>query len=237
LSKKRFVSLLVRLRELRPDIVDPESLIREGRILVEGFPVTNAHPVYREEVAHYQRAGPPQGRAKTPYSPSDVLRGREREQCPRCGEHRPAASRKPCSRPAHGRSTPSYRSWADPWFSSSGPTGRGPRAHERRWPDACDRSRHRARDHLGPVIYLSIAHAVPQLNVLDIAPSAVLVALVKPMFELGLRELPGAGLWPEAVARASEGVNASGSQVQSVVRSPIIGGRGAVEFLLHASRQ
>jgi predicted rRNA methylase YqxC with S4 and FtsJ domains len=78
---------------------------------------------------------------------------------------------------------------------------------------------------------------VPQFEVLDIAPSAVLVALVKPMFELGLAELPEASRWAEAVELAARGVDASGWRVRDVVRSPILGGRGAVEFFLYATRR
>jgi predicted rRNA methylase YqxC with S4 and FtsJ domains len=65
----------------------------------------------------------------------------------------------------------------------------------------------------------------------------VLVALVKPMFELGLAELPEPARWPDAVERAARGVRASGWHVRGVVRSPILGARGAVEFFLHATRR
>jgi 23S rRNA (cytidine1920-2'-O)/16S rRNA (cytidine1409-2'-O)-methyltransferase len=85
--------------------------------------------------------------------------------------------------------------------------------------------------------YLSLARAVPQLNALDIRASASLVALVKPMFELGLRELPKPGRWPEALERAARGVTASGWDVRAVVRSPLLGSGGAVEFFLHATRR
>ncbi len=40
-NKRQFVSLLARLQYLRPDIPDPERLIGQGRVLVDGYPVTN----------------------------------------------------------------------------------------------------------------------------------------------------------------------------------------------------
>ena len=85
--------------------------------------------------------------------------------------------------------------------------------------------------------YVSLRAAAPQLNGLDISDSAVLVALVKPMFELELGALPEPEQWPGAVQRASAGVGGAGWVVRSVVRSPVPGSGGAVEFLLHAARK
>ena len=44
--------------------------------------------------------------------------------------------------------------------------------------------------------YVSLRAAAPQLNGLDISDSAVLVALVKPMFELELGALPSPSSGP-----------------------------------------
>lgn len=85
--------------------------------------------------------------------------------------------------------------------------------------------------------YLSIASAIGQVEGLDFAADADLVALVKPMFELGLGALPTA---PEqlddAVRRATAGVQRWPWSVRGVIASPVRGGRGAIEYLLHASR-
>jgi len=85
--------------------------------------------------------------------------------------------------------------------------------------------------------YLALAEAAPQLAGVELAPGAVCVALVKPMFELGLAAAPtdGASL-AEAVDRASAGFAAAGWTIQGWVPSPVTGAKGAVEALLNATR-
>jgi len=84
--------------------------------------------------------------------------------------------------------------------------------------------------------YLPVASAVDQLRDVPKAHSAQLVALIKPMFELGLPQLPAEGRLGEAVLRAVNGVTAAGWDVVRVVESRILGSHGAVEFFLHARR-
>jgi 23S rRNA (cytidine1920-2'-O)/16S rRNA (cytidine1409-2'-O)-methyltransferase len=86
--------------------------------------------------------------------------------------------------------------------------------------------------------YVALAAAIPQLNGrVALAPDADLVALVKPQFELGLREPPTES---DALARAqvvaAEGIAAAGWDVSGLIRSPVRGTRGSVEFLLHAQQ-
>lgn len=87
------------------------------------------------------------------------------------------------------------------------------------------------------VSYLALAAAVAQLDRITIAAEAELIGLVKPMFELRLATAPSD---PELVAaatdRAAAGIAAAGWQVMGTMASPILGGRGAVEALLHARR-
>ena len=83
--------------------------------------------------------------------------------------------------------------------------------------------------------YLSLARAVPELDRVQLTPTAELVALVKPMFELALGRPPeDAAQLDAAVAAARRGVDDAGWDVLAVSESPTRGGRGAVEFLLHA---
>lgn len=83
--------------------------------------------------------------------------------------------------------------------------------------------------------YLSLARAVPELERVPLTPTAELVALVKPMFELALGRPPeDAAQLDAAVAAARLGVDDAGWDVLAVAESPTRGGRGAVEFLLHA---
>ncbi|HKA86571.1 MAG TPA: SAM-dependent methyltransferase [Haliangiales bacterium] len=86
--------------------------------------------------------------------------------------------------------------------------------------------------------YLAIARAAPQIARLPLAAGADLVALVKPMFELGLASAPtdDASL-EEARRRAAAGLAAHGFAAIAAVPSPIAGARGARELFLHARLQ
>jgi 23S rRNA (cytidine1920-2'-O)/16S rRNA (cytidine1409-2'-O)-methyltransferase len=85
--------------------------------------------------------------------------------------------------------------------------------------------------------YLAIAAAAPQLERLGIEPGTDLVALVKPAYELGLAASPSEdGALAAALAHATGGLTVAGWRVLATERSPVLGARGAVEWLLHARR-
>lgn len=85
--------------------------------------------------------------------------------------------------------------------------------------------------------YLSVANAIGQIERVEFSEGADLVALIKPMFELGRATLPTAAAdLDAAVARAVAGVQQHPWSVEGVIRSPVPGSRGAIEFLLHARR-
>ncbi len=87
------------------------------------------------------------------------------------------------------------------------------------------------------VSYLALAAAVAQLDPLTIAPGADLIGLVKPMFELRLATAPTDPMLVDAATeRAAAGIVAAGWQVIGSMASPVLGGRGAVEALVHARR-
>jgi 23S rRNA (cytidine1920-2'-O)/16S rRNA (cytidine1409-2'-O)-methyltransferase len=87
------------------------------------------------------------------------------------------------------------------------------------------------------VSYLALAAAVAQLDRVTIASDAQLIGLVKPMFELRLATAPtDPDLVEAATARAAAGIAAAGWMVMGTMPSPVLGGRGAVEALLHARR-
>ncbi len=88
------------------------------------------------------------------------------------------------------------------------------------------------------VSYLSVSAAVSQLERVDIAPHATLVALVKPMFELRAASAPSdrASL-DAALGAATSGVVAAGWSVGGSMDSPVTGSRGARELLLYAVRR
>jgi 23S rRNA (cytidine1920-2'-O)/16S rRNA (cytidine1409-2'-O)-methyltransferase len=83
--------------------------------------------------------------------------------------------------------------------------------------------------------YLALARAAPQIAALvPMLPGADVVALVKPMFELGLARAPvdDASI-ADAIARAAAGFEAAGFTVVGHMPSPVPGGRGAREAVLH----
>jgi 23S rRNA (cytidine1920-2'-O)/16S rRNA (cytidine1409-2'-O)-methyltransferase len=85
--------------------------------------------------------------------------------------------------------------------------------------------------------YLSLARAVPQLAALRIHPNADLVALVKPMFELGLPHPPtDPSVLAASLDRARRGLEACDWRVLASMRSPVRGSRDAIEYLIHARR-
>ncbi|MDH3679608.1 MAG: 16S/23S rRNA (cytidine-2'-O)-methyltransferase, partial [Acidimicrobiia bacterium] len=65
-------------------------------------------------------------------------------------------------------------------------------------------------------------------------PGTHLVGLVKPMFELGIGELPEAEGLARALALAERGIEELGWADVSSIDSTILGHRGAVEYFLHA---
>jgi 23S rRNA (cytidine1920-2'-O)/16S rRNA (cytidine1409-2'-O)-methyltransferase len=86
--------------------------------------------------------------------------------------------------------------------------------------------------------YLAVARAVRELDRVRLGPAAELIALVKPMFELQLAEVPrDATRLRRAVSRAAAGMTARGWCVVGDVRSPVAGSRGTVEFFVHAVRK
>ena len=85
--------------------------------------------------------------------------------------------------------------------------------------------------------YLAVAAAVCQLEHVQLAPDAELVALVKPMFELRLDHAPrDQRAVSAALGRAAAGVERAGWRVCGRLDSPVRGARGAVEVFLHARR-
>jgi 23S rRNA (cytidine1920-2'-O)/16S rRNA (cytidine1409-2'-O)-methyltransferase len=85
------------------------------------------------------------------------------------------------------------------------------------------------------VSYLSLAAAIAQLDRVEVAPSADLVGLVKPMFELrrGTAPVDDASL-AAALEAAAAGAAAAGWTMVATMASPVLGARGAREMLLHA---
>ncbi len=87
------------------------------------------------------------------------------------------------------------------------------------------------------VSYLSLRDAVAQLDAVDLVPQAQLIGLVKPMFELGRGTAPtDAGSLENALSAAAAGLVSARWEVLSTTASPVTGGKGAVEGLIHGRR-
>jgi 23S rRNA (cytidine1920-2'-O)/16S rRNA (cytidine1409-2'-O)-methyltransferase len=237
LNRRRFVSLLARVQQLRPDIADPEQLIIRGRVLVDGYPVTNAGSrVSREASVTIENNEPLQGERKLRAALQGFGLSLQEKTALDAGAAtggftkallEAGACRVYAVDAGHGQLLGSLR--------------QDGRVVVLERTNIADLTRALVPDTVDLIAldlsYVSISRAAPQLEVLDIAPSAVLVALVKPMFELGLPELPEPARWADAVERAARSIGESGWDVRDVIRSPILGGRGAVEFFLHATRR
>jgi 23S rRNA (cytidine1920-2'-O)/16S rRNA (cytidine1409-2'-O)-methyltransferase len=86
--------------------------------------------------------------------------------------------------------------------------------------------------------YLPLSDAVPQLERLEIAPDADLVALVKPTFELRRGRPPEQRAQLEAALQAAAyAVDAASWRVRARCESAVTGARGTTEFFVHARRE
>ncbi len=86
--------------------------------------------------------------------------------------------------------------------------------------------------------YLPLAHAVPQLEALEIARDADLVALVKPTFELRRGRPPeGRQQLEAALHAATDAVEAASWRVVATRESAVTGARGTREFFVHGQRE
>jgi 23S rRNA (cytidine1920-2'-O)/16S rRNA (cytidine1409-2'-O)-methyltransferase len=86
--------------------------------------------------------------------------------------------------------------------------------------------------------YLAVGRAVAQLSRLRFTRGADVLALVKPMFELGLARPPtDERRLNEAVERAATGLAAEHWTILDTMRPRVCGARGAIEFFIHARRE
>lgn len=221
----------------RPDIDDPEAAVVAGEVVVDGVIVTNPRGLVRADasVVHRPRRrlrGEDKLRAALDRFAIDVT---DRE-CVDLGAAAGGFTRVLLERGArrvfavdagHGQLRGDLRNH--------------PRVVNLERTNLADLSAMSERTAIGVVTmdlsYLSVAKAVPQIETLSFAPDADLVALVKPMFELGLEAPPDDdGSLGRALDLAVAGVERAPWRVVSTMPSPVTGARGANEWLLHARR-
>ncbi len=84
--------------------------------------------------------------------------------------------------------------------------------------------------------YLAVSDAIGQIDRQLIAPAAQLIALIKPTFELHTAALADQSQQvAAAVDAAARALEDHGWQVLGRQQSPILGSKGAVEVLMHAT--
>lgn len=92
------------------------------------------------------------------------------------------------------------------------------------------------------VSFISLEKVLPFTNSF-VSPDGILVALIKPQFELEKRKLNKHGIvksaadYPEVIERITKAAQISNFDVKGVIESPIIGGDGNKEFLLFATKK
>jgi len=237
--KPRFVTLAQRVRDLYPGVTDPARSITGGLVRVDGLVVSNP------------RARVPRGAAITITPPP----------APPRGARKLAAGLDAFAVPVTGRVALDLGAAAGGFthaLLSAGArrvyaidAGHGQLLGSLR---ADSRVVNLERTNLGTLSaglvpdvieivtvdlsYLSLARAAAQIEAaVTIAGSADLVALVKPMYELGLAGPPAdPDQRAKAVELAAAAFEQAGWHAPRSVESPLTGRRGAIEHLLHLRR-
>ena len=236
--RPRLVPLLALLAKQHPDLIDPERLVAEQRVRVDGTIMTNPRARVRSDAGISIRpVEAPKGQDKLGGALRLLGIDAGGEVCLDVGAStggftlallEAGAARVYAVDVGHGQLLGRLR--ADPRVVTLERT------------NVADLSAALVPDPLGVVVVdvsrLSLGEAVCQATErVALAPEAVLVGLVKPMFELRRGDLPSE---PEdlvdACDRAAAAVDAAGWTVLEVVDSPLRGARGAVEYFLHARR-
>lgn len=229
-----FVALATLLQRRFPAVTDPAQAITNGRVTVDGAPVTNPRSLARADAAiRLLMPEPLRGTRK--------LRGALKSlRVPLAG-----AVALDVGAAAGGFTQALLEAGARRVYAVDAGSGQ-----LRGWLRADPRVVNCERTNLGQLdrrlvpelvgvvtmdlSYLALADALPQLDRGLVAPGGHLLALVKPTYELHARSLAAD---PEAVARAVEVVRRAmerlGWSVVAEAPSAVMGSRGAVEVFVH----
>lgn len=235
----RHLPLPVAVARRLPGMPDPAQAILDGSVLVDGLPVTNPAARVRADAAITVR------------SPARLPRGRRKLEAALQTFRVPVSGRVAADLGAStgGFTLALLQAGAARLYAVDAGHGQllgslraEPRVVDLEGTNVGALTRQLVPDELDLITvdlsYLAVARAVPQLRGLAIAPEADLVALVKPMFELGLPAPPADPRQARrALTVAEAGVRAAGWSVLATMESPIRGRRGAQEYLLHARRR
>ncbi len=236
-SHAKFRNVIDHLSRARPDLADPEAALTAGHVLIDGRVVTNPRSQVRTD-------------ASVVVKPPRALRGEDKLRAALDGFAVDVTDREcvDLGASAGGFTRVLLEHGARRVFAVDAGHGqlRGElRNHSRvvnlERTNLGDLSAVPRCAPIGAVTmdlsYLSVADAVPQIETLSFAPDADLIALVKPMFELGLDTPPedDASL-RHALDLAVAGVQRLPWHVAGTMPSPVTGSKGTREWLLHARR-
>jgi 23S rRNA (cytidine1920-2'-O)/16S rRNA (cytidine1409-2'-O)-methyltransferase len=237
-SKPRFVALIQRVRQLCPQVPDPARLISDGRVRVNGIVVSSP------------RARIPRGAAVAIAGPAQPPRGTRKLRAAMDAFAVPVAGKVAIDIGAAtgGFTLALVAAGARRVYAVD--AGHGQLLGSLR---ADERVVNLERTNLGVLTaklvpdvvdivtidlsYLSLAAAAPQIEAVAIAATAGLIALVKPMYELGLAAPPAdPDQRAKAVELAAAAFEGTGWRSPRWIESPVTGRRGAIEYLLHLDR-
>ena len=236
-SRAKFRHVLEHLARTRPDIADPRGAIIAGHVVIDGRVVTNPRSQVRADAAVVLR-------------PPRALRGEYKLRAALDG-FAIAVTDRICvdlGASAGGFTRVLVERGASRVYAVDAGHGQL-RGELRSHPRVVNLERTNLGD-LSPIprdepidvvtidlSYLSIADAVPQVERLVLHGDADLIALVKPMFELGLDTAPTDD---QSLHRALElavaGVERTPWRVVNTMSSPVTGSKGAREWLVHGRR-
>jgi 23S rRNA (cytidine1920-2'-O)/16S rRNA (cytidine1409-2'-O)-methyltransferase len=238
-SRPRFRNVLAHVRALRPDIPDPIGAIRARRLVVGGVVILDPATLVRSDSGVMLR-------------PARSLRGSAKLEAAldRCLVDVDDAVCLDVGTAAGGFTTVLLRGGARRVYALDAGNGqlRGdlrvdPRVVNLERTNLADAPRVVPAEPLVDLVtadlsYISLSDALPQLEGVSFSRSAHLIALVKPMFELGRDRAPvdEASICP-AVDSASRGAITAGWRGPDWFRSPILGSKGAREAFIHAVRE
>jgi 23S rRNA (cytidine1920-2'-O)/16S rRNA (cytidine1409-2'-O)-methyltransferase len=236
-SRAKFRNVIEHVARLRPDLEDPEGALTAGHVLIDGRVVTNPRSQVRAD-------------ASVVIKPPRALRGEDklRAALDTFGVEVKDRDCVDLGASAGGFTLVLLERGARRVFAIDAGYGqlRGALRNDERVvnlerTNLSDLSAIPRTTSIGAVTmdlsYLSVAEALPQIETLSFASDADLVALVKPMFELGLDGPPDDDpSLRQALDLAVAGVERLPWHVAGTMRSPVTGSKGAQEWLLHARR-
>ncbi|MGZ4129549.1 MAG: SAM-dependent methyltransferase [Actinomycetota bacterium] len=234
--RRRFLNVLDRVRTARPDITDPIQAIDQRLLVVDGRIVTDVRSLVRADSPVTLRPQRPlRGEAKLRAALDAFAVDVDGRVCLDVGASAGGFTRVLLERGA-------ARVYAlDAGFGQlRGDLRLDPRVVNLERTNVAGAARVLGDVRIDVVTmdlsYLSVATAVPQLEEVRFGTCAHLVALVKPMYELSLPAPPNDDVTlTAALDHAVRGIESAGRwRGRASIPSPVLGGRGAREWLVHA---